>query len=218
MIPKNLFFLWFGDNPPTYCEFAVNAFKAVNPDFNVEFIRKSADEIDNFENSKDKILQAACKYVIKHRADHLNFFCHVSNRYRVYLIKKYGGIYLDCDTFPVRPFRDGNLLELDTFYKCTTLKDNGLTIFPDLFHMGSPKYDDIYYKCDTKFIYPPHVLYCYDDKSMKNKMWWNLHQKFFNCELKYGETMPDSKGKYIEHFKHLSWKENNRIEKSSKYD
>ena len=64
MIPKNLFFIWFGDNPPKYCEFVINTFKEVNPDFKVEFIRKDQHELDNWENSKDELLKFSYKYVL----------------------------------------------------------------------------------------------------------------------------------------------------------
>ena len=38
MIPKQLFFIWLGDNKPKYVDFAVKTFKDVNPDFKVDLM------------------------------------------------------------------------------------------------------------------------------------------------------------------------------------
>lgn len=38
----------------------------------------------------------------------------MSDALRFYLLDTYGGIYLDCDTFPVKPF-DDRLLNMDYF-------------------------------------------------------------------------------------------------------
>lgn len=217
MIPKNLFFIWFGDNPPKYCEFAINAFKEVNPDFKVEWIRKSSNEIDNFENSNDELLKISCIKVIKSNniinKKRLNFYCYVSDIYRRLLIKKYGGIYLDCDTFPVRPF-DREILKCMTSYVCTAFFPNNNYLFhSDIFHIGSVKCN-ILKKIPVRMLYPPHKAY-----RDKNKMpidYKILHEKFYNCSLKYGEIKDDMK--YIEHFYNGSFLKKNRIEKSNRFD
>ena len=67
----------------------------------------------HIENPKDELLNCAIDNALKNKNLSCNknkpFIVNVSDSYRYVLLKHYGGIYLDCDTFPVRPFDDSLL-------------------------------------------------------------------------------------------------------------
>ena len=66
MIPKQLFFIWLGDNKPNYVDFAVNTFKGVNPDFKVDLIEW---KIEDIENPSDELLKRSVDEAIKLMTD-----------------------------------------------------------------------------------------------------------------------------------------------------
>lgn len=150
MIPKQLFFIWLGNTPPDYCNFAINAFRDVNPDFKVDFLYWSIEDI---ENPKDEILKKSVEDVIKLNKKGKKFIIEVADLYRYKLLYKYGGIYLDCDTFPVRPF-DDELLKLNNFAQsviCFKRKD----FKPKNLH------EDTFVGYDDGFIKDPSNYHCY---------------------------------------------------------
>ena len=111
MIPKQIFFIWLGDNKPNYVDFAVKTFREVNPSFKIDLIEW---KIYDIENPKDPLLVESIDSAIKLNRKDRKFIQSVANIYRYTLLRKYGGIYLDCDTFPVRPF-DDKLLDHTSF-------------------------------------------------------------------------------------------------------
>lgn len=69
----------------------------------------------------------------KHLISEVGYITAISDAFRFYLLNKYGGIYLDMDTFPVKPF-DDKLLSYE----------NGFTInykpnISDIFFIGMNK-------------------------------------------------------------------------------
>ena len=127
MIPKTLYFLWFGGGVPVYADYAVDAFRTVNPGFKIKFIRepdprksKDGDIQECLALSRDKDSKY---YKIFHRGHFGNlqsrsqviFNTAFSDTFRCFLLDRYGGIYLDVDMWPVRPFDDW-LLGLGYFH------------------------------------------------------------------------------------------------------
>ena len=47
MIPRQLFFIWLGDDVPLYAKYSMNAYKELNPDFKINFIHYNVTEIEN---------------------------------------------------------------------------------------------------------------------------------------------------------------------------
>jgi mannosyltransferase OCH1-like enzyme len=211
MIPKQLFFIWFGDNKPNYVDFSISKFKEVNPDFNIEFIH----EKDPFSSSNEDIKECIelkntyfknflnRKFCIERFGNYpLMVF---SDIYRFYLLKKYGGIYLDCDTFPVKPF-DDELLNNDGFYCSLKCNKHG-----DIFFLGSqPNIDILQFnnnhdKCilfnntikNFNVLEQPHLL-------IKNVNYSKLWKKFHNLELIYGECYYNKF--YIDHYISGKWR------------
>ena len=122
MIPKILHFIWFGRNVPRYVHFAINAFQAVNEDFKIHFIYRDIKTVEEIIDDKEKckndddailrkcglsILNQDELYIdtINHcKKSKLKFIQTLLDIYRLDVLDCYGGIYLDCDTFPVKKF------------------------------------------------------------------------------------------------------------------
>ena len=153
MIPKQLFFIWLGNTPPSYCQFAINAFKDVNPDFKVDFLYWSIEDI---EDPKDEILKSSVEDAIKLNRKDRKFVQAVTNLYRYKILYRYGGIYLDCDTFPVRPF-DDKLLD-HTEFDVTISWGQNQFIIRDVFFLG---------KCPKTYLEknPPKYTLLYQDNT-----------------------------------------------------
>ena len=118
MIPKQLFFIWLGDEQPDYINYAIKAYKDMNPDFKVDLIRYTKDEVIH---TSDSVINTCKKYIdltkkgiqnkyfdfIKYRMESkFNYIQLLSDFIRFELLYYYGGIYLDCDTFPIKKFDD----------------------------------------------------------------------------------------------------------------
>ena len=202
MIPKNLFFLWLGNKePPENHKWVINTFKEINPDFNVEFIRYTQKDI---ENSKDPILLDAIEnaYKDKTKLNKFGLYTTISDIYRFYIIRKYGGIYLDLDTFPYRPFSDGDLLNINhSVFLCTKRCEyNKEIVSSDIYYIGSPKFNDYKSKRPLCFLYSSQIV-------SEDEEFSKLKQKFMNSELKFGDRYSRAdKNLYIEHFRLRSWK------------
>ena len=134
MIPRQLFLVWINNKIPNHLSNSLKYFKELNPDFNINFIH--IEKCENISNNKEVIIRKCFSYIdkiLKHddkKCKYYNFIKKVTNpSYRLKrnfityftdivrfeLIESYGGIYLDCDTFPIISF-DDNLL------KCTQFK------------------------------------------------------------------------------------------------
>jgi hypothetical protein len=120
---------------------------------------------------------------------------------------KYGGIYLDCDTFPVRPFDDALLNH--TEFDVTISWGWNQFITRDVFFLG---------KCNKKYLetHPKNHVFLYPHtETMK---FFELRDKFFNCTLKYGEYYGDPKYYYINHYHDFTWNPKNLKTPLCKFD
>jgi mannosyltransferase OCH1-like enzyme len=134
-IPKRLFFIWFGNQCPNHVFFCIENFKRKNPDFEIVFLRKNVKQIDDIwlndaiydkydltiKKCQQEIISEHGIYAeyIKNQKYNLykkdiRFIQILSDIVRVELINEYGGIYLDCDTYPLKPF-DDKLLSYESF-------------------------------------------------------------------------------------------------------
>ena len=198
MIPKVLWMIWLGDSKPKYSDFSFKIFKEVNPNFTVNFIEW---KISDIENPKDEILKNSIEQTLKYRNENkLNsarpFIASLSDTYKFKLISRYGGIYLDCDTFPVRPC-DDELLNHTEFY-VTLSRNNNSFIEMDGYFFG---------KCPSDLIksYPQNKVFLYP------------HTRTDNCTLKYGEFYGDERY-YINHYHDFTWNPGNCRTERCKYD
>ena len=213
MIPKRIFFIWLG-NKPEYADFCINSFKKVNPEFDFRFINYTIEQLENInnctvceydedlincinyvKNGKDKYSELISEYKKYGR----KFVQIIANILRLILINKYGGIYLDCDTFPLKPF-DSELLNNEAFctstYTTTSQKERKC----DCFFLG----------CKTGFYrkdyYFPKRYETHDMNYMENKEWWKRRELFYKLKLPI-IISKDSKY-YIDHFQDRTWQHN----------
>lgn len=213
MIPRQLFFIWLGNDKPGYVDFCINAFRKVNPDFKIDLIRYTVEEIENYDKLQSSIydedLKNCIHYIQTEKDKYVEliqeykkygrkFIQVIANILRLILINKYGGIYLDCDTFPLKKF-DNELLSNDTF--CTsTYVDLQNKRKLDCFFLGCKKgiYTKNYY---FKKRYETHDLYY-----IKSKEWIDSKKMFYKCELEI--NLDDKSPYYIEHFQDRTWLRN----------
>lgn len=97
MIPKIIHQIWFGDKPSEEIEFLMSTFAYMHPDW--EYHLWSEKEImaeDNFPKLNNR------KFALQ------------SDWFRLYLLQRYGGIYVDSDFECVKSF--DSLVENNTFF------------------------------------------------------------------------------------------------------
>ena len=214
MINKQLFFVWIGKKIPSYVNYTINIFKDVNPTFKVDLIVEH--DIDHTNNAdlkrcrdivynndiNDELHGKHMKSVwfnTKLKDKTIQKICDI---YRFELLYKYGGIYLDCDTFPIKPF-DSKLLEYNNFC-CKSCYEPKNYIFNDIYFIGC----DQKYKFDFKDngdVVANNIInteYCINNKKTNYIKHSDLCYK---CELKYGQTYSKSKDCYIDHYGCRLW-------------
>ena len=209
MIPKHLFFIWIGNNVPNYVNFSINSFKKFNPDFEIEFIHESSIYNDNKDFKE-------CLEILKEKNHYSNIYntewrartlsktetsrnIRFSDALRHYIINKYGGIYLDCDTYPIKPF-DDKLLNYKSFGVKTILSSAWKWV--DIFFMGAEK-DMVFDKHKKLFT----TYSCGNIKILQNGASNEFYQNrlnFTNC-IENFDLEHCIKNEYIIHFKTLEW-------------
>ena len=219
MIPKQLFFIWFGDTKPNYVDFSIKSFKDVNPDFKVNLLRYTVSNIENMYNvSKydhnvytclDSILSKEhFKYknaILEYKGYNRKVLQILANIVRLDLLNEYGGIYLDCDTFPVKPF-DEWILNNNSFCSYTFTSDDPYHRKKDCHFIGN---DNSIHKMNT--YYEAWEYMNVNEYNFQLDIDWNNRRKlFFNCMLDYNVKQTEY---YIEHFVDRTWKKdiNNKI-------
>ena len=207
-IPKILHFIWFGSELPDYAKFSIENFRNVNPDFEINLVQRNKNEIDNiiFGNTTDVIdntIKKSIKRILSFDS-FVNFQLTtiyingikleqiLADVVRIELLNEFGGIYLDCDTFPRKPF-DENILNND-FFIVKRSQNGGM--FRDNFFMGKMK--------NNHNIINPYTIEATEidhDFDLKTDLLWKK-KKFFECNLKYEEKNDG----YIYHFENGGWK------------
>lgn len=140
MIQKNIFLAWIGNELPIYTQNAIKWFKELNPDFKINAIIIDGN---NIENNSEICIRNTYKHIYNvlkkddKNDEFYNFLKMVTNPsfggkrhfmayftdiLRFELLRTYGGIYLDTDTFPIKPF-DDKLLSLNYFQSRGISKD-----------------------------------------------------------------------------------------------
>ena len=211
MIPKHLFFIWFGDEQPKYVDFSINSFKKINPDFKIDLIRYNIKQLENREkvsvydhnvyNCLDYILsndseQKYSSIISKFKKIGRKTIQILSNVVRLDLLNEYGGIYLD-----------NELLNNDSFCCINYYKEYNI----DIYFIGKTnkkKYWNFYHNDYTSKI-------LIHDKDYHTEKWKQDKLNFFNCTLKKEDLHYKS---YIEHFEDRTWYEYKHKTPLCKYD
>jgi len=216
-IPKQLFFAWFGDEIPDYGLHCINTFKKVNPDYKVDVIHYTTEQISNYKNINDPILARSIEANNKFR---LNKFMTKNgitydnigylDFYRRFLINEYGGIYLDTDTFPIKPF-DDKVLNLN-YFRCGYATSLGFFFGGMKGYLSYNYFKDFNKNEDVikyeSTIFKNRVGTPIDEITIERRLntkFIELKRKFFNCQIEYGEHfMPEEY--YIDHYFKRDWK------------
>ena len=212
MIPKKIFFIWLGGNKPNYVDFAVNKFKLFNESFKIELIEYSINDIENIDKINkceyDKYLKKCIEYILDKKCSvysyHRNHFYlkyrkfiqALSNIFRLELLNNYGGIYLDCDTFPIKPL-DDFLLNKKQFCAYSFPIFDQEHRYRDNFFIG--KSNNTCRINDCYGIFDVITTGNYNDVS--NPEWKYNRDLFFKCQLK---SLKKSEY-YIEHYCDRTW-------------
>lgn len=212
MIPKQLFFIWVGDTVPKYADFCVDTFSKVNPDFKINFLKYTVDDIENLDSKNvtefDNEVKNCITFIRKKNIAYTNLirhyiidrrkFCQILvNILRLELLNKYGGIYLDCDTFPLKPF-DDSILNLENFCAYSFRKSDCCRIKNCNFIGKTLSNKHIYaYWMYSNFLLVDKYKYNEDPN------WKNRRQQFFECKLEYNKENCEQ---YIDHFYDGTWK------------
>ena len=202
MIPKILHFIWFGHIPP-YVKYTISNFQRMNPTFRINFINDdTASSYENIYMLKYNVRHCTGKYqeTIKYYKDLGRSDQQIlSNILRLDLLNVFGGIYLDCDCMPIRPF-DNELLA-KSFIVNKHYNEN--YVGRDCYFMGrnaDDKSEFISYQTaeaidllQTTKNWQSNILF------IMNKLKFKRHQ------LKLGQWSLSSKF-YIEHYNLQEWK------------
>lgn len=144
MIPKILHFIWFG-RKPKYVDYCIDAFRKMNPSFQINLmwnlnVYAYEDLMEDINTCSGKY-KRAIEYCKKLRIEDEQI---LSDILRLVLLNISGGIYLDCDCFPLRPF-DDDLLKEDFVVTRYYSRD---FIGRDCFFMGKQQETDdiLFYK------------------------------------------------------------------------
>ena len=133
-IPKNIFMVWFGDVLPLYINNTLSEYRRINPEFNVKLVWYKFDQFKdaldkkNILNEYDEILYDTANKILhddfytdlkkdlflRNAFIEIDFCWILADVFRLALLNKFGGIYVDCDTFPIKPF-DDKLLNYGNF-------------------------------------------------------------------------------------------------------
>lgn len=210
-IPKRLFFIWLGNQVPSYASASMQAFQQVNPDFEIALLHYTDAQLEKIWHGEvqDPPLRRALQRVLMMADDYvrwqaefygssLHFLQLLSDVARIEVLNEHGGIYLDCDTFPISKF-DDNLLSNDFFV--VQRKSRGMQVFLDNFFLGksltSPRIESPY-AVDNPYLVDDTIPFLNTPKHCL------LKRKFFECSLEVGEhVLPASS--YVDHYFHGSW-------------
>ena len=217
MIPKQIYFIWIGKlDLPSNINYVLNIFKEVNPDFKIDLIYEK--DIFNTNNRdiircRDIILKndindmlhgkhIQCEFYIKVLKN--NIIQKICDILREELLYNYGGIYLDCDTFPVSSF-DNEILKLESFTGRSIIYTQNNRIIPDNFFMGSIKGIKKFHTNREGLIKCDKIIDTYHMINFKDQKFLDMKNKFDNCLLKYGDRL-NEQSKYIDHYDSRPWK------------
>lgn len=217
--------IWLGDHIPSYVQFSISAYKQANPSFNIKLVHYNLKDIKAAYIGKDQtiygkllhevivdilsrnqkyesILNKTYMYILQHQetfyGKEIRFIQLLSDIYRLRLVKEFGGIYVDCDTFPLKPF-DSQLLQLSSFIVKRHYNNNASdNTADDNYFLGSVLGADM--QNSTKLL-------------QTDNRWWSSVQylinkkKFYSLNLKYVERL--GQPNYIQHYFDGNWKNKN---------
>ena len=213
--------IWFGYKPLPWVEYSYLKFKQVNPEFNVILITANISDLTNiyhgyYRNQYDICIKTAIDCLTRKSPKYNDYISNQKHRFaktknsgipfladiaRLEILNQFGGIYVDCDTLPLKPF-DNSLLENDFIVEDYT--SNGNITVDNYFFGISKKSLDSYIKsihmnnCEIQnHIFQPQPNQITNIKFIRDKY------NFFNNSLKSISNY--NTDNYIIHYKYNSW-------------
>lgn len=233
-IPKHIFLIWIGDIVPSYVYSSLQLYKSKNIGYNIELIHVTFENINNIYNEKydnfkyktelkqsidfifDKLFNKYINFINEQKriyGRNIRFIQILSDVFRLHIINTYGGIYVDCDTIPLRSFDDiilsYNAFTVSRYYLPAgkyNIASKYSNIYIDNYFFGSNSYNKIYdfqdkaltklLQTNNNFEYDIGYLY------RKKLFYQNNIAKIYE-NLKLGQDVSNF---YIEHYHANSWK------------
>lgn len=229
MIPKYIYLIWLGDNLPIYISNVIQLYKKLNSKFTVIFIHFTINNIYNIYLNTYTVqystqLKKSINYILNIENKYKNFILEqkqiygkniraiqiLSDIFRLELINTYGGIYVDCDTVPLKPF-DNALLANNKFI-VTRHYDTGFlyktnTKYIDNYFIGSNGQSNgqITNLTDDKTL----IQILQTDKNWYKNIFYQYRKKqFYNNTLDIKTLIQLNSNFYIEHYHDNNWKRN----------
>ena len=207
-----MYMIWFGKDIPDYINNSIEWYKKINSEFDFQIIFYTIENLEDIYRSdvhnlseNDKLLyhsiQLAKNQIISGRR--MPCIPRISFFLRQEILNKYGGIYLDCDTFPIKPF-DEELLNNNYFISCRYIKSYNYLFFDNFFSGQIQTINNKIFHICKEYLTSEldyNVLYPLNER----KIDYNLCKKFYNGTLKYGEYYGDPKFNYLDHYTLWNW-------------
>lgn len=221
MIQNILHFIWIGPQV-SYVNQSINSYKALNKNFKINYIHYQPIQLENIYFNKyittknDKIvynllikifnkieyyniiIRQILFFKMFGNIPFLQLFCDIL---RLELLNIYGGIYVDCDTFAMKPF-DSYILNLNNFCVYDKIED-----FCEInnYFIGSnkEKHIDNYFNGLT----PLYQTNNYMLKShFKKPLDYQIRRiKFLTNKLSINDFKNVKTNNYIEHYSDFTW-------------
>lgn len=215
MIQRILHLIWIGV-PPNYVKFSINNYTKINKGFDINFVQYTIQQLEQlyFEKKiKNKIDELAYSTIeniihgIKYKnlvyriQDFLNSFGNIpfiqifSDIFRLALLNEYGGIYVDCDTFPIKPF-DSNIMNMKNFCICDVI--DGQQCLNNYFIGSNGEFLNDYFDQNVSKINSAsnYMIKLRHDKPIDFRI---RRTKFFKCKLNVSDfNKADFDNYYIE--------------------
>lgn len=215
MIPKQLFMIWIGDAIPLYAKKSYLAYKECNKDFNIIFLNYTIKQLetiveDNSIDAYDLCFKNTVKKCVNNHKNEIDYYKnmrfiqYVADKFRFELLQTFGGIYVDCDTWPIKPFDDALLM--DGFIASQLDYNKNFRLITDIYFVGCEK-NKLWN--NMKYLIPYPSNYDLFNDSLSNKInetrYNNIKEKFFAGVLNQNEHYLNDRYYYIDHFYDGRW-------------
>ena len=188
---KNFFMIWVGEAVPKYAEHALNAFKTVNPEYSFDLIQYIPGKSGEWEDKlKDYKVRGCTDFYRCLDSDDSWHRCMLSILMRYWLIQTYGGIYADCDMFPIKPLDE--LSSLDRPFRITKIKPPEKFVTDDANFIGCPK--GLVAQEKPLLLFPIKLFDFEDEKYIR------MRDRFFDCSIEVGEHYNDPNMCFVDHY------------------
>lgn len=222
---KLIHFIWIGQKP-YYLDYVLSAYKTLNDDCQISLLHYTINQLQNLffnkhiEVEQDKIVFNLLNDIIFNNKyhelidilitgkEHINYsntpfiqlFCDIL---RLELLNIYGGIYVDCDTFPLKPF-DEALFNHEKFLVYDKISD---TLVPNNYFIGLRKgafWNNYFDGQCTKIVqYNNQQFIRFNSKKSFDFMVRRI--KFFKCRLSLDDFKDINTTDYFEHYSEFRW-------------